>query len=98
MEIYMTHPEHGTHIAYSDREVAECAKSGWRRQVDVPVAKPVAATVAIEPDTTKPDEPTAVAGASTITLSASSDACPKCGKIVKQGRYIHEKYCSGVRK
>lgn len=88
MEIYLVHPEHGTHIAYTENEVAECAKSGWRRRVDVPEPKPVAAEVAIEPDTTKPDEPTAVAG-------ASFGACKKCGKIIGQGRYIHEKYCKG---
>jgi hypothetical protein len=23
------------------------------------------------------------------------DACPKCGRIVKQGRYMHIKYCEG---
>ena len=88
MEIYLTHPEHGTHIAYSEAEERECAKSGWKRRADVLVSKPAAAIVAIEPDTTKPDEPTAVAG-------ASSDACQKCGKVVRQGRYIHEKYCKG---
>lgn len=23
----------------------------------------------------------------------ASDACRKCGKVVKQGRYMHEKFC-----
>ncbi len=23
------------------------------------------------------------------------DACPKCGRIVRQGRYAHVKYCEG---
>lgn len=23
------------------------------------------------------------------------DACAKCGRIVRQGRYMHEKYCKG---
>lgn len=25
------------------------------------------------------------------------DACPKCGRVVKQGRYMHEKFCKGDR-
>ncbi len=24
------------------------------------------------------------------------DACAKCGKIVKRGRYMHERYCKGA--
>ena len=24
-------------------------------------------------------------------------ACPKCGKILAQGRYMHVKYCKGVQ-
>lgn len=23
------------------------------------------------------------------------DACPKCGRIVKQGMFMHKKYCKG---
>ena len=23
------------------------------------------------------------------------DACPKCGRIIKQGRYMHVKFCRG---
>ena len=23
------------------------------------------------------------------------DACPKCGRVVKQGKYMHIKYCDG---
>lgn len=26
---------------------------------------------------------------------ASKDSCPKCGRYVKQGRYLHVKYCQG---
>lgn len=28
--IYMVHPEHGTHIAYDEEEVARCKENGWR--------------------------------------------------------------------
>ena len=24
------------------------------------------------------------------------DACPKCGRVVKQGRYLHIKHCRGA--
>ena len=27
---------------------------------------------------------------------SSTDACPKCGKIVKQGKYMHIKHCKGL--
>lgn len=27
--IYLAHPEHGTHIAYTDREVNDCLENGW---------------------------------------------------------------------
>ena len=30
------------------------------------------------------------------TLQVSNDACPKCGKIVRQGRFMHVKYCRGA--
>jgi hypothetical protein len=23
------------------------------------------------------------------------DACPKCGRVVKQGKWMHQKYCKG---
>ena len=29
MLVYMTHPNHGTHIAYSDDEVEKCKTHGW---------------------------------------------------------------------
>lgn len=29
MQIYLTHPDHGTHIAYSDQEVERCKANGW---------------------------------------------------------------------
>lgn len=29
MAVYMTHPDHGTHIAYSEVEVETCKKNGW---------------------------------------------------------------------
>ena len=25
------------------------------------------------------------------------DACPKCGKVVRQGRYLHVKHCKGLQ-
>lgn len=29
------------------------------------------------------------------TRVLASDACVKCGKVVRQGRYMHERYCRG---
>lgn len=26
----------------------------------------------------------------------SPDACPKCGRVIRQGKYMHVKYCQGV--
>jgi len=26
-----------------------------------------------------------------------SDACPKCGKVVKRGKFMHQKYCKGPK-
>jgi len=28
-------------------------------------------------------------------MDASADGCPKCGKVILRGRYMHEKYCKG---
>lgn len=29
MATYMTHPDHGTHIAYSEAEIETCKQHGW---------------------------------------------------------------------
>lgn len=29
MIYYLTHPQHGSHVAYSEDEVARCKASGW---------------------------------------------------------------------
>lgn len=29
MPIYMKHPDHGTHIVYSEQEADACRKHGW---------------------------------------------------------------------
>ena len=29
MLVYMIHPNHGTHIAYTPQEVEDCLKNGW---------------------------------------------------------------------
>ena len=34
MVVYMTHPRHGTHIAYSDAEGETCKKNGWSLRED----------------------------------------------------------------
>lgn len=34
MIVYLTHPKHGTHIAYSDDEVARCQSNGWKVRDD----------------------------------------------------------------
>lgn len=26
-----------------------------------------------------------------------SDACPKCGRVVKRGKFLHQKNCKGVK-
>ena len=28
-------------------------------------------------------------------VTNNKDACPKCGRIVKQGKVLHQKYCRG---
>lgn len=40
MIVYMTHPQHGTHIAYSDDEVSRCKANGWSVRVDAPKPAP----------------------------------------------------------
>jgi hypothetical protein len=37
MLIYMTHPNHGTHIAYSQGEIDDCLKNGWKVREEKPV-------------------------------------------------------------
>jgi hypothetical protein len=36
MPIYLTHPDHGTHICYSQMEVEECKKHGWKLKEEPP--------------------------------------------------------------
>jgi len=36
MLVYMTHPKHGTHIAYSHDEVEMCKRNGWTVREDKP--------------------------------------------------------------
>lgn len=41
MPTYLTHSEHGTHIAYLQAEVDACLKNGWKvREEDAPAPKP----------------------------------------------------------
>lgn len=42
MMTFLTHPEHGTHIAYTDSEVALCQKNGWtvRPEIQPEVVQP----------------------------------------------------------
>ena len=30
-------------------------------------------------------------------LSVLSDECPKCGKVVKRGKFMHQKHCKGPK-
>ena len=30
-------------------------------------------------------------------LSVLSDECPKCGKVVKRGKFMHQKHCKGQK-
>ena len=46
MITYMTHPDHGTHIAYSDAEVDRCKNNGWSVRGDKK-----------EPENVKPERP-----------------------------------------
>lgn len=41
--IFLEHPQHGTHIAYSDIEVAACEKNGWKRREILTARKPAPA-------------------------------------------------------
>lgn len=34
MLVYMTHPNHGTHIAYSHEEIERCKANGWTVRED----------------------------------------------------------------
>lgn len=38
--VYLTHPNHGTHIAYTQQEVESCLKAGWTIRQDKPESKP----------------------------------------------------------
>ncbi len=31
------------------------------------------------------------------TAAPAQKTCPKCGKAVGRGRYVHEKYCKGPK-
>lgn len=46
MITYMTHPDHGTHIAYSKAEVERCESNGWSVRCDKK-----------EPEHVKPERP-----------------------------------------
>lgn len=35
MLIVLQHERHGTHIAYSEAEVADCEKQGWKRDPEM---------------------------------------------------------------
>lgn len=37
MPIYLTHPLHGVHVAYTEDEVRECQKNGWKVREDEPI-------------------------------------------------------------
>ena len=37
----------------------------------------------------------AVEGQKALLTPDSADACPKCGRTVRQGRYLHIKHCKG---
>jgi hypothetical protein len=41
MLVYLTHPDHGTHICYTLYEVEQCEKNGWKRIEQKPVEVPV---------------------------------------------------------
>lgn len=40
MIVYLTHPKHGVHIAYSDAEVKACEANGWTVRKDAPKERP----------------------------------------------------------
>lgn len=53
MIVYMEHPMHGTHIAYSSDEVAACEANGWKvRRAKVAPAPPAI----VEPPVAEPIE------------------------------------------
>ncbi len=52
--IFLEHPVHGTHIAYTNQEVEQCEKNGWKRR-DAPKL-PKKAKEEVENVTTAPDE------------------------------------------
>lgn len=40
MIIYLTHPEHGRHIAYTETEAITCETQGWTREVPAAAVAP----------------------------------------------------------
>ena len=58
MIVYMDHPKHGTHIAYSEDEVKACEANGWRvRPKAAHVPAPEAIEAAQEADKAFDDAP-----------------------------------------
>ena len=52
MAIYLVHPGHGTHIAYTSQEVADCLANGWKLRDEpksIPTLDPVPVIEAPKP-------------------------------------------------
>lgn len=45
MLVYMKHPQHGVHLAYTDDEIKACEANGWVRR-DAQAVQPVPVVVA----------------------------------------------------
>ena len=86
MMTFLTHPLHGTHIAYTDQEIALCKKNGWtERDTEPHVARLVAESQA--PATSEPGN----RGVAPAPINGVP--CSKCGKVFIRGRVMHERFC-----
>lgn len=48
-----------------------------------------------EESRTEPGQTGPVGAEETITITKGA-SCPKCGRVIRQGMFMHEKYCKGL--
>lgn len=68
MITYLTHPLHGTHVAYSQDEVERCQRNGWKVREEPRKASPTPPPPAPEPQ--RQEEP------EMVTVFADHSAAP----------------------
>ena len=88
MLTYLTHPLHGTHIAYTEQEIAQCEKNGWTKRITEQSAAPLV-TESHVPAVSDSDD------AGVAPSPGCGVPCSKCGKVLARGLVMHERYCRG---